>query len=84
MTGLTDHARQELAHLTRIAMDAQRDPAERAIALLMAHQRWELGGCLCGWAELGKSHAGHQVAELIRAGLLASAHQATLAEQETP
>ena len=40
-----------------------------AEAVLVAHQRHR-GGCLCGWAELGKSHPGHQVAmlrELLRA-----------------
>lgn len=42
----------------------------RAEAILIAHQRRDIGSCLCGWAELGKSHAGHQVAKLREAGLL--------------
>lgn len=36
---------------------------EYAEAILVAHQRHR-GGCLCGWAELGKSLPGHQVAML--------------------
>lgn len=76
MTGLTDHAKQEIARLTSIAMDTRRAPAERAEALLIAHQRWDAGGCLCGWAVLGKSHSGHQVEALARAGLLAAGHPA--------
>lgn len=38
--------------------------------ILINHQRHR-GGCLCGWAELGKSHPGHQVAMLRDAGVLA-------------
>lgn len=45
--------------------------AELAEAILIAHQRRDIGSCLCGWAELGRSHAGHQVAKLREAGLLA-------------
>lgn len=41
-----------------------------AEAVLAAHQRHG-GGCLCGWAVLGKSHPRHQVAALRNAGLLA-------------
>jgi hypothetical protein len=72
VTDLTDNARQEIAQLTRFAADTQRDPAERATALLTAHQRRDAGSCLCGWAELGKSHARHQADMLARAGLLAA------------
>ena len=43
---------------------------ELAEAILIAHQRHTIGSCLCGWAELGRSHAGHQVAMLREAGLL--------------
>lgn len=43
---------------------------ETAEAILVAHQRRDYGSCLCGWSELGKSHAGHQVAVLREAGLL--------------
>ena len=42
-----------------------------AEAVLIAHQRRDFGSCLCGWGELGKSHAGHQVVMLREAGLLA-------------
>ena len=40
------------------------DPLEQA---LMDHQRHVLGMqyCLCGWGELGRSHAAH-IAEIIR------------------
>lgn len=44
--------------------------ASRAEAVLVAHQRHGIEGCLCGWAELGKSHPAHQVAMLREAGLL--------------
>lgn len=43
-----------------------------AEAILIDHQRHR-GGCLCGWAELGKSFARHQVAMLSEAGLLKDA-----------
>jgi hypothetical protein len=46
------------------------DPAE---AILIAHQRHDYRRCICGWAELGKSHPGHQVAMLRAAGLLVDA-----------
>jgi hypothetical protein len=42
----------------------------QAQAILTAHQRRDVGSCLCGWSELGKSHPGHQVAMLREAGLL--------------
>jgi hypothetical protein len=69
---LTDHAQREIALLTRVAADARLDPAVRAGALLIAHQRQDVGGCLCGWSVLGKSHAAHQADELARAGLLSA------------
>lgn len=43
-----------------------------AAAILVAHQRRDISGCLCGWAELGKSHPAHQVAKLREAGVLRS------------
>lgn len=43
---------------------------ELAEAILVAHQRRDIRGCLCGWSELGKSHARHQVAMLREAGVL--------------
>ncbi len=45
---------------------------ETAKAILVAHQRRDIESCLCGWAQLGQSHAGHQVLMLVAAGLLAS------------
>ncbi len=41
-----------------------------AETILVAHQRRDYAGCLCGWSELGKSHPAHQVAMLRAAGLL--------------
>lgn len=43
---------------------------EMAEAILVAHQRHTIRSCLCGWSELGRSHARHQVAMLREAGLL--------------
>lgn len=40
-----------------------------AEAVLVAHQRHK-GGCLCGWDELGKSHAAHVAQVLDDAGAL--------------
>lgn len=75
---MTSRVQQEIEHLARIAEDAQREPADRAKALLIVHQRRDVGECLCGWDELGKSHAGHVVDQLARAGLLRiGTHQET-------
>ncbi len=41
-----------------------------AAAVLVAHQRRDIGSCLCGWSELGKSHAEHVAAVLEAAGAL--------------
>ena len=41
-----------------------------AEALLVAHQRRDSGSCLCGWSELGKSHAAHVAVVLDVAGAL--------------
>jgi hypothetical protein len=35
---------------------------------LVAHQRQSSSSCLCGWAKLGYSHAGHQAEALTAAG----------------
>lgn len=61
---LSTNARRELEFLAQV-----RGP-RRAEALLISHQRRDVGSCLCGWSEWGKSHAGHQVAVLREAGLL--------------
>ncbi|SDU42220.1 hypothetical protein [Jiangella alkaliphila] len=42
-------------------------------AVLVAHQRNTAGSCLCGWSELGHSHAGHVTEVLASARLLAAA-----------
>lgn len=44
--------------------------AATAQAILIAHQRRDIRSCLCGWSELGRCHAGHQVRMLVEAGLL--------------
>jgi hypothetical protein len=36
--------------------------------VLAAHQRQNSSSCLCGWAELGRSHPAHQAAALTAAG----------------
>ena len=42
-----------------------------ATAVLVAHQRLEGGrGCLCGWGELGASHAQHVARVLYQVGAL--------------
>lgn len=61
---LSPRARRELDELARV-----RGPRQ-AEAILIAHQRRDVGSCLCGWAQLGRSHAGHQAAKLREAGLL--------------
>lgn len=43
---------------------------ETVQATLVAHQRLDIQGCVCGWAELGRSHPAHQVEMLRRAGVL--------------
>lgn len=45
------------------------DPTD-AETILIDHQRMDSSSCLCGWGELGRSFAGHQVAKLREAGLL--------------
>lgn len=44
-----------------------------AAAVLVAHQRRDSGSCLCGWAELGRSHADHVAEVLAAAGALQTA-----------
>lgn len=41
-----------------------------AAAILVAHQRRDISGCMCGWSELGRSHAAHVAAVLDGAGAL--------------
>ncbi len=58
---------RELAYLARV------EGPGKAEAILISHQRRDSGSCLCGWSELGRSHARHQVAMLREAGLLVAA-----------
>lgn len=54
-----------------------------AAAILIAHQRRDIGSCLCGWDKLGRLHAGHLVEKLREARLLipASEHAPDEAER---
>jgi hypothetical protein len=46
---------------------------EKLIEILVAHQRRDIGSCLCGWAELGRSHAVHVAEEILsKLGVLPS------------
>lgn len=51
-------------------VDPGTDPLARAEDALVAHQRFDNRSCLCGWAELGKSHPRHVAGVLAAAGLL--------------
>lgn len=44
-----------------------------ATAVLVAHQRRDATSCLCGWANLGHSHAEHVAEVLDQAGALRDA-----------
>lgn len=54
-------------------MNAQVDQRRmvRGIAVLTAHIRKDIQGCICGWADLGKSHIDHLVDQLLDAGVFA-------------
>ena len=41
-----------------------------ATAILTAHQRRDEASCMCGWSELGRSHATHVAHVLDGAGAL--------------
>jgi hypothetical protein len=58
---------------------ADRDEAER---ILIAHQRRDIRGCLCGWGELGRSHPAHQVEVLAAAGLFREQAPAAVVEDD--
>lgn len=62
----------ELQQLLRIAADRTQDAVVRSVALLTAHQRIAVRSCLCGWDELEKSFAAHQVDAFRAMGLLRS------------
>ncbi|WP_069765973.1 MULTISPECIES: hypothetical protein [unclassified Streptomyces] len=59
------------------------DSMQDAELILVAHQRRDISSCLCGWAELGKSHARHQVAMLREAGLLRDEPEAAWGQRAT-
>lgn len=42
----------------------------RTEEVLVAHQRKDSQFCLCGWGELGRSHAAHVAKMLKHAGVL--------------
>ena len=67
------HERERLAYLAA-RPSADTEVEETAQRVLIAHQRRDIKGCLCGtWGSdhghLGQSHAGHLLAELRAAGL---------------
>lgn len=59
-------------------------PDETAETILVAHQRLDITGCVCGWSELGKSHPKHQVAMLHEAGLRLAHEDPVAAGQRLP
>lgn len=64
------HLRRELDRLAREATDERNTITDRVSYVLSAHQRFDVGGCLCGWNELGKSHPRHVADALNDVGLL--------------
>jgi hypothetical protein len=46
----------------------------KLVDVLIAHQRRDSESCICGWAELGKSHSRHQEA-MVRAAVGATEGQ---------
>lgn len=39
--------------------------SQAIIDVLVAHQRMDIRGCLCGWARLGHSHPAHVLGEIV-------------------
>lgn len=60
----------ELAALARLVANERLSTPARAAAALVAHQRMDAGGCVCGYRALGASHARHVADALYDAGLL--------------
>jgi hypothetical protein len=52
--------------------DEPNPTVDAVAALLIEHARYDIRGCRCGWADLGKSHAAHVAKVLDAAGLLAA------------
>lgn len=66
----------EYAHARQASAPATGEDTEtRAAQVLIAHQRLDIGSCLCGWGvktgQLGKCHSRHVAGELAAAGVLA-------------
>lgn len=61
---LSPNARRELEFLAKVTGPEQTE------AIIISHQRFENGRCLCGYHHIGKSHAAHVAAELRKAGVL--------------
>jgi hypothetical protein len=38
---------------------------KKLVEILIAHQRRDIGSCLCGWDKLGHSHAEHVADEIL-------------------
>jgi hypothetical protein len=52
-------------------VDSDQTPVGMKVeAVLTLHQRMDARACLCGWSELGRSHARHQMEKLREAGVL--------------
>lgn len=62
----------EVGLLARLAATPTIPALDRAVAILVLHQRRDAGTCLCGWGRLGASFAHHQADVLSAAGLLAA------------
>jgi hypothetical protein len=41
-------------------MNIPKEAVEAAGGVLVYHQRRDISSCMCGWSELGRSHAAHQ------------------------
>lgn len=46
-------------------MSDPRDDLARLQTVLIDHCRRDAGSCLCGWSELGRSHARHQAEQIL-------------------
>lgn len=73
VAGIAREALQAAApHMSEAAHWSPADDSAGVIEVmtmvLVAHQRIDNRSCLCGWAELGKSHPAHQAAMLAAEG----------------
>lgn len=77
----------EYAHARQASAPATGEDTEtRAAQVLIAHQRLDIGSCLCGWGvktgQLGKCHSRHVAGELAAAGVLAVSERHELCPTE--